>query len=258
MKHSRIPLWTTVLLLVFFYAPLVLMVMRSFGESRFGKPEDTWSIRWYMELIQNRAVLKVTYNTLVVGLFTTLFSTVLGTLSALAIHKYHGKLQMTHQGLLYIPLLLPEILMGISLLVCFASAGIPQGHFTVIAAHVSFCTSYVAVVILTSLADVDFTLMEAARDLGASSWQATTRVLLPLLWPGIVAGALLAFTLSLDDFIVTYFVSGKDCETLPVFIFNSHRREPALVYALSSTLLFFTFILVSVATFFQGHRKYIS
>lgn len=279
MKPSRFPLIVTLLIFLFFYAPLTMMIVQSFrvrakedktvasqptaveagGEVKPADPGWTWSTRRYVRLMNNSQVLRVTYNTVFIGTLTAIFSTILGTMSALALYKYRSKLQSIHSSLLYIPLILPEILVGISLLICFtvvkAQLGISFGHFAVIAAHTSFCTSYVAVVVMASLMDFDFTLLEAARDLGASSWQATRRVMLPLLWPAIAAGAILAFTLSLDDFIITEFVKERNSTTLPVFIYSLFKhRSLEDIYALCSVLFGATFLLVAFIMLFVGRK----
>ncbi len=251
MKTSRIPIVTTILVLLFFYFPLVWMVLQSFlGKVNGGGYE--WTLKWYDQVFHKPEVLIAVYNTVIVGLSASVISTVLGTLSALAIYKYNGKLQELHKGLMYIPLVLPEIIMGLSLLIFFSGMSLPFGRGTVIAAHVAFCTSYVTIVIASSLDGFDFTLVEASRDLGATYFQTFRKVIFPLLRPAICAGALLAFTLSLDDFIVTFFVSGHGGTTLPVYIYNSlkHGKVPGL-YALSSALLAVTFLLVTLSLIFS-------
>ncbi|MDO4575145.1 MAG: ABC transporter permease [Planctomycetia bacterium] len=255
MKPSRIPLLTTIFVLLFFYVPLLLMVVQSFQCRVPGMDARQWTLKWYDQIFHDPRVLEVSLNTLVIGLSAAVLSTILGTLAALAIYRYRSRLQSFHAGLLYVPLVLPEILMGISLLVCFSALGIELGRGTVIAAHVAFCTSYVAIVIMTSLQGFDYTLVEAARDLGATSWQTNGRIVLPLLFPAIAAGALLAFTLSLDDFIVTFFVSGKGCTTLPVYIYSAIKHgRPERMCAISSALLGVTFILVTVSVLCMGNK----
>jgi spermidine/putrescine transport system permease protein len=147
--------------------------------------------------------------------------------------------------LIYTPLVVPEILMGMSLLLMFVAMKVQLGLFTIFLAHVTFCISYVAMVVLARLQDFDFSVIEAAQDLGASWWEATTRVLLPLLFPGIAAGALLAFTLSIDDFVITFFVAGPGSTTLPIRIYSMIKHgSPPLINALSTILLVVTFAAV--------------
>jgi spermidine/putrescine transport system permease protein len=171
----------------------------------------------------------------------------LGTLAAVALHRFHSRLQKVHFLLVQLPLVLPEVLMGFSMLLFFVAMGINLGLATIWVAHVTFCLSFVTMVMLGRLQDFDFTLLDAARDLGATRWQATTRILLPLLWPGILASALLAFTVSLDDFVITFFVSGPGTTTLPVQIYSMMKtsRSLPIINALSSLLLFGTVITVA-------------
>lgn len=253
MKRSRLPLLTTLIVFLFFYVPLVLMVLQSLQYKVPGMDTKQWTVKWYVELFRDSRLMEVALNTVVIGVSAAFISTILGTLSALAINKYKSKLQAIHRGLLYAPLILPEILMGISLLIFLSALNVELGRLTVIAAHVAFCTSYVAVVVMASLEDFDFTLLEASRDLGATSWQTTRRITLPLLMPAIVSGGLLAFTLSLDDFIVTFFVAGKDCTTLPLYIYSAIKHgRPERLCALSSLLLGITLLLVSTTVLFAG------
>ncbi|MDO4570395.1 MAG: ABC transporter permease [Planctomycetia bacterium] len=255
MKTSKLPLLTTGVVLLFFYVPLALMVVQSFQHKVPGVDAKQWTTKWYVRIFNDDRVVDAAMNTISIGITAAVVSTLLGTLSAMAIYRYKSRLQSLHKGLLYIPIILPEILMGISLLICFSALGIELGRMTIVAAHVAFCTSYVAIIILTSLEGFDFTLVEASRDLGASWLQTFMRVLLPLLFPAICAGTLLAFTLSLDDFIVTFFVSGPGCTTLPVYIYSSIKHgRPESLCALSSVLLAATFVLVTISLLFAGNK----
>jgi spermidine/putrescine transport system permease protein len=185
-------------------------------------------------------------NSLLVASVSTVVSTVLGTVAAYALDRVHGKLQKFHNGLIYMPLVMPDLLMGMSLLLFFVAVGFKLGLASICVAHITFCISYVAMVVLARLQDFDFSMMEAAYDLGANSWTATTRVLLPALAPGIAAGALLAFTLSIDDFVITFFVAGPGSNTLPVVIYSmmKHSRFMPVINALSTLLLVVTFVAV--------------
>ncbi|MBO5682199.1 MAG: ABC transporter permease, partial [Lentisphaeria bacterium] len=175
-------------------------------------------------------------------------SCVLGTTAAIALHRWRGRLQTAHYGMIYTPLVMPEILMGISLLMMFTAIGVGCGMLTIFIAHVTFCVSYVTMTVLARLQDFDDRVIEAAYDLGASPWYAFFKVTLPILLPGIVAGGLLAFTLSIDDFVITFFVKGAGDTTLPIFIQSSikHGRELPMLNALSVIFLILTFILVFI------------
>lgn len=245
MRHSRIPLLTTLAVLLFFYVPIAVLVADSFNASRFAGAWGGFSFRWYARLFHERDIWHALRNTLIIAVSATLSATVLGTCAALALHRYRSRLQKTHYALIYTPLVVPEVLMGMSLLLFFVATGLELGLGTVFLAHVTFCISYVAMVVLARLQDFDFTVVEAAMDLGANGWVAFRRVMLPMLAPGILAGGLLAFTLSIDDFVITFFVAGPGATTLPIQIYSmiKHGATP-LINALSTLLLLVTFALV--------------
>lgn len=245
MKRSRLPLFITVFVLLFFYLPIVVLVINSFNASRFGSTWEGFSLKWYQRLWQEREIWLALENSLIIGISATVLSIVLGTTAAFALHRYQSRLQRIHYTLIYTPLVVPEILMGISLLLFFSAICLELGLFTIFLAHVTFCISFVALVVLGRLQDFDFSIVEAAQDLGANWWAACWKVLLPLLSPGIVAGGLLAFTLSIDDFVISFFVAGPGSTTLPIRIYSMIKHgSPPLINALSSILLLLTFLSV--------------
>ncbi len=239
MKKGRIPLITTVAVLLFFYLPILVLVVNSFNAARYSSRWRGFSLTWYAELFRSPEIWHAARNTLVIAVAVTVLSVVLGTAAAVALHRYAGsRLQKLHYTMIYTPLVVPEILMGISLLMFFVAAGVRLSLFTIFLAHVTFCVSFVAMVVLARLQDFDFSVVEAARDLGANAWQSTRKVLLPLLLPGLAAGGLLAFTLSVDDFVITFFVAGPGSTTLPLRIYSMIKfGSPPLINALSTLLL---------------------
>jgi spermidine/putrescine transport system permease protein len=245
VRRSSFPLAVTWLLLAFFYLPIAVVVLNSFNAARFGGGFDGPTLDWYRRLLEHREIWHAVRNSLLVAVSATLVSVVLGTAGALALHRWRGALQRVHYALVYTPLVVPEILMGISLLLFFAAVGLELGLFTIFLAHVSFCLSYVAMVVLGRLQDFDDSVVEAAQDLGAGWWTIAWRILLPLLAPGIVAGGLLAFTLSIDDFVISFFVAGPGSTTLPIRIYSMIKHgQPPLINALSTLLLVVTFLAV--------------
>ena len=241
MRRSRTPRLVALGVLAFFYLPIVVLVANSFNASRFGGEWTGFTFDWYRRLWRAREIWQALGNTLVIALVATAGSTVLGTTAALALDRYRSRLQDARYMLVYAPLVIPEILMGISLLLFFVALRVELGYVTIAVAHVTFCVSYVAMVVLGRLQDFDWSLVEAAQDLGADSWTAARRVVLPLLAPGIAAGALLAFTLSVDDFVITFFVAGPGTTTLPLRIYSMIRHgSPPLINALSTLLLTLT------------------
>ena len=249
MKRSRLPLLVTIAVLFFFYLPIIILVVNSFNASRFGTGWQGFSMRWYARLLHEPEIWRAARNSLVIALGATALSVVFGTAAAFALHRFaRSRLQRFHYGLVYTPLVVPEILMGISLLMAFAAAGVRLGLGTIFLAHVTFCVSFVAMTVLARLQDFDFAVIEAAQDLGAG-WGTTLRkVLLPLIAPGILAGALLAFTLSIDDFVITFFVAGPGSTTLPIRIYSMIKYgSPPLINALSTILLTVTFTAVAIS-----------
>lgn len=247
MKRSLFPLLVTVFVQVFFYLPIMVLVINSFNVSRFGGTWEGFGLKWYRLLWQQREIWLALRNTLIIAISATFVSCLLGTTAAFALHRYRSRLQRIHFTLIYTPLVVPEILMGISLLLLFVALKIRLGLFTIFLAHVTFCVSYVAMVVLARLQDFDFSVVEAAQDLGAGWWTTTVRVLLPLLAPGIAAGALLAFTLSVDDFVISFFVAGPGSTTLPIRIYSMIKHgSPPLINALSTILLVITFVTVTI------------
>lgn len=249
MKKSVTPGIILALVLGFFYAPIVVLVVNSFNASRFGGEWKGFTWSWYEKLWAADDIWAALWTSLQIAVLAALASMALGTLAALALHKFRSRLQRAHQTLLTVPLVMPDILMGISLLLFFVAVGVETGFFTLWVAHVTFCLSFVTMVVLARLQDFDQTLLDAARDLGASPWQATRRVLLPLLAPGILAGGLLAFTLSIDDYVITFFVQGAGTTTLPLRIYSMMKvsRNMPVINALSTVMLVVTFAAVSLS-----------
>lgn len=241
--------------LVFFYVPIVVLIANSFNASRFGGTWEGFSLKWYQKLMDDDDIWASLRTSLDIALLASIGSMVLGTLAAFAIHRFQTRLQKFHLSMLTIPLIMPDILTGISLLLFFVAAGIPTGFGTILIAHVTFCLGYVAMTVLGRLQDFDFTILDAARDLGAGRWQMARRILLPLLAPGIFAGGLLAFTLSIDDYIITFFVQGPGTTTLPLRIYSMMKVSQKLpvINALASLMLLFTFLAVAIS--FKLTRK---
>lgn len=255
MRLSRVPFLTSLLVLVFFYLPIGVLVVQSFNAAKFGGQWQGFSFRWYQELWERSDIHDAAWNTLVIALASTGLSVVLGALAAWCIHRFRTRVQKVHYGLIYAPLVVPDILMGISLLFLFVHIGAQLNLATVIFAHTTFCVSYVTLVMLGRLQDFDEAIIEAAQDLGAGWGLILRRILLPLLGPGLAAGALLAFTLSIDDFVITFLVSGPGNTTLPVKIFSMMRRSsPQVINALSVIFMAVTFIMVLLSQRFTRTR----
>src|SRR3989442_10297777 len=193
---------------LFLHVPVIALVVFSFNASKFSVTWSGFTLEWYRRLLQREDILRGLRASLIVGTTSTLISTVLGTLLALALARHRFRGRRTVESLLYLPLMTPEIIVGISLLILFALLRVPLGLTTITIAHVAFNISFVAVVLGARLQGMDRHLEEAALILGADEVSALRMVTVPQLWPGILAGALLAFTMSFDDYLITSFVSG--------------------------------------------------
>ncbi len=249
MKRSRFPVAVTLAVLAFFYLPIVFLVANSVNASRYAASWQGFSTRWYERLAERPDMVAALGTSLRIALVSSFASVALGTTAALALHRYRSRLQDAHRALVAVPLVLPDILMGMSLLLLFVAIGADLGVATITCAHVTFCMSYVALVMLARLEGFDFSLVDAARDLGAGRWLAFRKVTLPLLAPGMIAGGLLAFTLSIDDYVITYFVKGPGSDTLPTLVYSMIKksRELPVINALSTLLLVTTFAVVALS-----------
>ena len=249
MRRSRAPLLVTVAVMAFFYLPIFFLVLNSFNSSRFTSQWQGFSMKWYQRLAEREDLIASLGTSLKVAAIAAMASMILGTGAALALHRHRSRLQDAHRLLVTVPLVIPDILMGMSLLLLFVALGVDLSMTTITLAHITFCMSYVALVVLARLEGFDFTLLEAARDLGATRLQTFVKVALPLLAPGILAGGLLAFTLSIDDYVVTYFVKGPGSDTLPTLVYSMIKKSKELpvINALSSLMLVLTFTVVAVS-----------
>jgi spermidine/putrescine transport system permease protein len=223
--------------LAFLHIPLAILTVFSFNSSRFTVWEG-FSIRWYDAAFRDTQLAEATWNSLVIAAAATIVSAITGTLCAYALWKRRSA---TITAGLYLSLVTPEIVMGVSLLAffqwVFQYLNVQLGMHTVVLAHVTFCIAYVVIVVMARLRTMDATLEEAALDLGATEWQAFRDVTLPILLPGVVAAALLAFTISFDDYVITSLVAGVDSETLPMVLYAMARRGSSPVVNAISTLI---------------------
>ncbi len=237
-----------VLAYAFLHLPLLVLAVFSFNAGRLTQWEG-FSLRWYQAAFADRQLLESAWNSLLIATFATLLATIIGTLTAYALWKKPSRWLSTA---LSVSLVTPEIVTGVSLLalfqIVFRVLRLPLGMHTVVLAHVSFCLVFVVMVVLARLRTLDASLEEAALDLGATPWQAFREVTLPLLGPGVLSAALLAFTTSLDDYVITSLVAGVDSETLPMVIYAMARRgvNPA-VNAISTVIVFALGLLILVS-----------
>ena len=231
------------LVFLFLYLPIVVLVVFSFNDTKLNILFEGFTLKWYSVLTQNRTLLEAFKNTLIVAVISTFVSTVIGTVSAFGLSRYDFKGKKLINGLIYIPIVLPEIVLGISLLAVYTLMHLSLGMFTLILAHITFSIPYVIVSVRSTLEGMNPYLEEASSDLGANGFQTFFRVTLPSIAPGIFSGAMLAFTLSMDDVVISYFTAGPDACTLPQYIYSMIKSgiRPD-VNALFSLMLLVTLI----------------
>lgn len=248
---------------LFLYLPILILVFFSFNDSRSTAQWVGFSMRWYGELANDSQTILALWNSLFVALVSTAISTVIGTLAAMAMERYSFRGKLLIDAVLYLPVVIPDIAMAIMLLIFFNVSGIGfepwrvsffgvqlAVPYSVIIGHVAFNISFVAIVVRARLAQMDRTLEEAANDLYANTWHTFWRITFPMMLPGIVGGALLAFTLSLDDFIITFFTSGAGFNTLPVRVFGMIKKGVTpKINAVSTLMLVFSLLLISISLF---------
>jgi len=274
LRWGKRLLWANMIFsFLFLYAPIAILVVFSFNDSRLGARWVGFTTHWYSSMLQSEAVLVALGNSLIVAFISTIIATILGTMTAMAMERFRFRFQRTYDGILYLPVIIPDIVMAISLLAFFSlllggvndllgldsSTALRPGLTTVIIAHVAFNISFVAIVVRTSLGELDAGLEEAAQDLGANEWTTFRRVTLPLIMPGILGGALLAFTLSLDDFVITFFTTGPGGTTLPIEVFGRIRRAISPeINAISTVMLLISMLLVVVSQIVQRRSALLS
>jgi spermidine/putrescine transport system permease protein len=230
----------------FLYMPLAIVVVYSFNDSRLNAEWVGFTLDWYDKLFHDQDMLTAAGNSLIIALTASAVSTVFGTMAGVALYRYKTRLL---QILVLAPIAIPEILMGVSLLIFFVFLDFTLGLVSVTLAHITFCIGFVAIVVRARLAGMDESLTEAARDCGATPWEAFRYVTLPLIMPGVIAGALMAFTLSIDDFVITFFTAGAGTVTLPLQIYSMIKiAVTPEVNAVSSLLMLLTLALIIVAT----------
>jgi spermidine/putrescine transport system permease protein len=231
--------------LVFLFLPLVVLIVYSFN----GSTSMYWSgfsLRWYERLLSERGLWTAFRNSILIAVTSAATATVIGTIGAIGIKWYKFKLRGYVQTISFLPMILPEIIIGVSLSIFFAGIGLPLGLFTIFVAHTTFNLPFVFLLVMARLDEFDFSIMEAAADLGANEKETLMKVTIPVCMPGIISGLLTAVTLSLEDFVITFFVAGPGSSTLPVFIYSAITRNGGitpLISALSVVMILGTVIL---------------
>lgn len=237
------------LLLVFFYAPILFMIIFSFNSSKSLTHFTGFSLRWYEAMLKNHGMMESLYVTIIIALLATIISTIVGTITAIGLSKSKKVLRAFVSQVNDFPIMNPEIVTAIGLMLLFITFQIEKGFVTLLLAHIAFCIPYVILSIMPKIKSLDPNLADAAMDLGATPWQALVKVIVPQIMPGIVSGALIAFTMSFDDFVISYFVTGQGVKNLSIMVYTMSKRINPSVNAISTVvvlLITITLIIVNV------------
>ena len=244
------------LVFVFLYMPIAVLMVYSFNDSRSRGMWGGFTLRWYVELFQDRTIMSSLYSTLFIGVVSAIIATVIGTLAAIGIHNSRGIQKKLIMNVTYLPVLNPEILTAISLMILFVFAKVRLGYLTLLLAHITFNIPYVILSVLPKLRQLNKHLYEAALDLGCTPARALWKVIIPEIMPGIITGLLLAFTLSIDDFVISFFTTGSGVSTLSITIYSMARRgiNPK-INALSTIMFTFVLLLLIIVNIRQAREQ---
>jgi spermidine/putrescine transport system permease protein len=258
MSEKKPSLWLriyTFLVYAYIYIPILILIIFSFNKQKLNIRWEGFTLQWYEKLFNDHQVLLATRNTLLIAVISTLVATVIGTMAALALQRYHFPGYAASETLMYIPIVIPEVVMGISLLAFFALIKFKLGLATITLSHIAFNIPFVALVVRARLHGFDKSIEEASMDLGANELITFWRVTLPTIMPGVLSGAMLALTLSLDDYVITYFTAGPGSTTLPLRIFSMVRfTVTPEVNALSALWVAIVFVILFISEYAQRRR----
>lgn len=255
MKHRTLKNFVIALILFFLYLPIIILVIYSFNTSKMNVIFEGFTFDWYKTLFNNTDLIEAFINTMIIAISSTAISTVIGTLGAIGLRKYKFKGKQFINLLLYIPIVIPEIVLGIALLSIYTLTKLELGMFTLILSHIAFSIPFVIVSVRSALSKELDTYEEAAKDLGANNINTFFRVTIPNIMPGVISGALLAFTLSLDDVVISYFTAGPGSNTLPLKIYSMIKTGISPdVNALSSLMLLAIMFILTVSVIIQSRK----
>ncbi|MBR2764748.1 MAG: extracellular solute-binding protein [Blautia sp.] len=254
-KKSFFSRFYVAICLVFFYLPILVTMIFSFNSSKSLTRFSGFSLRWYQELLHNTEISKAVYVSVTVAILATIISTVLGTVTAIGLTRSRKFLRELLLEINNIPILNPDIVMAIGLMILFSSMGLEKGYFTMLLAHIAFCTPYVITSVYPKVRSLDPNLANAAMDLGATPFQALTKVIVPMIKDGIFAGALLAFTMSFDDFVISYFVSGNGVKNISIIVYNMTKRINPTINALSTLVIVVIVVILVITNVIPRLRK---
>lgn len=232
------------LVYLFLYMPVFVIILFSFNKNNSNIAFDGFTLKWYLEVFKGDSLMKNFLLSIELALVSMVISVVLGTLATIGLYRYEFKLKKFINGLLYVPIVIPELVIGLASLASFSKMGMTMGFATMVFAHVTFCLPFVIITLRSRIADFDSSIEEAAMDLGANQWHTLKRVTIPMLTPGIISGALLSITLSIDDVIISYFVSGAGDITFPIKVYGMVRGKITTNVYVISTLMIIGIVVV--------------
>lgn len=238
-----------------FYIPILVTVIFSFNSSKSLTNFTGFSMRWYSELLQNNDIMSAVYVTITIAIISTVVSTVLGTITAIGLTKNRKIIKEWILNINNIPIMNPDIVTAISLMLLFSSFRLEKGYLTMLLAHIAFSTPYVITSVYPKVKSLDQNIANAALDLGATPYQALTKVIIPMIKPGIYAGMLLAFSMSIDDFVISYFVSGNGVMNISIIVYNMTKRTNPTINALSTILIFVVIVILLIVNLAPKFKK---
>jgi spermidine/putrescine transport system permease protein len=243
MKKTAVRIYMG-LIFLFLYAPIIVLIVFSFNKTKSRGQWAGFTLEWYAELFKDRLITEALYYTVIIAILATVISTIVGTISAIGIHYMRGFSKNMLLNVNNIPVLNPDIVTGVALMTLFLSAGLRLGFVTMLISHVLFCIPYVILAVLPKLRQLNKHTAEAAMDLGATPSYALRKVILPEIKPGIVSGALMAFTMSIDDFVISFFTTGNEVSNLSILIYSMAKRGVKPTINALSTLMFVTVVIL--------------
>jgi len=259
MKKKKLgPVLYIILCFLFLYLPIVVTMIYSFNSSKSLTSFESFSLRWYENLFSNGEIMQAVYVSVTIALLATAISTILGTITAIGLSKSRKVLKDIILNVNNVPIMNPDIVTAIGLMILFSSLKMEKGYLTMLLAHIAFCTPYVITSVYPKVRNMDPNLANAAMDLGATPFQALTKVILPMLKEGIYAGVLLAFTMSFDDFVISYFVTGNGVSNISIIVYNMTKRTNPTINALSTLVILvivITLVCINVIPMVVRKRK---
>lgn len=249
------PIVLIAITLIFFYLPIILTMIFSFNSSRSLTSWSGFSLQWYQNLFNDRSIISAVTTTVSIAIISTVIATIVGTIAAIGISHTKALFKEIILSVNNLPILNPDIVTAIGLMLLFTTLSVPKGFTTMLLAHIAFSIPYVILSVLPKLRRLDPNIAEAAMDLGATPWQALIKVIVPQILPGIISGALIAFTMSFDDFVISYFVTGNGVKNISILVYTMSKRINPTINALSTIMIIMVTIILIVINIIPLFKK---